>query len=141
VTIPKPHDLNNISPLPLPISLIAYAGLVDTSSLSSDHSASLQSVSSTSAVSDITFLMQSGPGIQGRSIETIDLPLDVLTALQSASVEVCREVWGCARFSTDRDGEGEWKRNLSLLDVYKMGVVLEGYRWAGRKGKELVSEA
>lgn len=85
--------------------------------------------------------MQSGPGIQGRSIETVNLPLEVLAALQSASVEVCREVWGSARFSTDRDEEGEWKRNLSLLDVYKMGVVLEGYRWAGRKGKELVSEA
>jgi hypothetical protein len=142
-TVPKPHDLDNISPLPLSISLITYAGLVDLSALSSEQSASLQSLSSSSAVNDITTLMRTGPGsgIQQRTIDTVELPLEVLTALQTASVEVCREIWGSARFSTDRDKDAEWKRNLSLLDVYRIGVVLEGYRWAGRKGKELVCQS
>ena len=144
--LPRAQDLENVSPLPLSISLITFAGLVDTSSLPSDRSAALQALSArpSAAIDDITSLMPGGGGgggIQQGSIETAELPLEVLTALQTASVEVCREIWGSARFSNDRDPGAEWKRDLSLLDVYKIGVVLEGYRWAGRKGKELVHQA
>lgn len=41
-------------------------------------------------------------------------------ALQTASLEVCRHIWGAARFSRSADSEGEWKHELSFLDVERI---------------------
>jgi hypothetical protein len=137
--LPPPISLSNISPLPLPIPLLLCLNIFDLSS----NAAGLEELNravSESRPDGVDFMSLAVPASSSHTarsnsdIKVVEVPLEIHKALQTASVEACRQIWAEARFAPPSHGssgsdsarDAEWKSRLSMLDVAMVCERLQG---------------
>lgn len=126
VALPKPDELSHLSPLPLSLSLVMWFSLIDLAQeeiVPSDLEKLRVAVRpvDTPLIDVLQPLLEHKADVQSaETSSTMSVTSKTYAALQTASVEICRHIWAAARFSRAKDEEGEWKHELSFLDVERM---------------------
>lgn len=122
VAIPTPEDLSHLSPLPISLSLILRLGLFTSESTSAD-SMTIPAVER--PVQNLLAEILSPSMVSISPGQNLAVSNDTYSALQTASVEVCRHIWGAGRFSRSNGEDGDWKHELSFLDVERICASLQ----------------
>lgn len=147
VNIPKPDALSHISPLPLHLPVLLHFGLIDLESEGMDIE-TRKRIQEAFPIADepIDRLFAEMEGRQtagensasGTHNAEIPVSAKIYAAMQSLSVDICRESWGAARFSRSSVNEGEWKHELSFLDIERLFAELASGLEQTKKGPYII---